>query len=75
MDSNKTNREKLAKGVQTLAMSLGAIALGPIILYNAFMNKEHPFFLAVLIVGVIILFLAIFLILRGLKQILDSFFN
>lgn len=75
MDSNKTNREKLAKGVQTLAMSLGAIALGPIILYNAFMNKEHPFFLAVLIVGVIILFLAIFLILRGLKLILDSFFN
>lgn len=75
MDNKKTNREKLAKGVQTLAMSLGAIALGPIVLYNAFMNKEHPFFVVVLVVGVIIIFLAIFLILRGIKQILDSFFN
>jgi len=75
MNRKRTNKELLAKGVQTLAMSLGAIALGPILLYNAFMNKEHPMFFVVMSVGIIILFLAIFLILRGLKLILKSFFD
>lgn len=75
MDKKKTDKEKLAKGVQILAMSLGAIALGPIVLYNAFMNKEHPFFWVVASVGVLLMFLAIFLILRGIKFMLDSFFN
>lgn len=75
MDKKKTDKEKLAKGIQILAMSLGAIALGPIVLYNAFMNKEHPFFWVVASVGVLLMFLAIFLILRGIKFMLDSFFN
>jgi len=75
MDSKKTNKEVLAKGVKTLAMSLGAIAVGPIILYNAFVNKAHPLFLVVVSFGVIVLFVAIFLILRGVKLIVSSFFD
>jgi len=75
MDRKRTNKEVLAKGVQTLAMSLGAIALGPVILYNAFMNKEHPMFILVMSVGVIFIFIAIFLILKGIKLILSSFFD
>jgi len=75
MDKKRTNKEKLAKGVQTLAMSLGAIALGPIVLYNAFMNKDHSFFLVALTIGIVFMLLAIFLILRGIKLILDSFFK
>jgi|GEM_PF-570857 len=75
MDRKRTNRVVLAKGVQSLAMSLIAIALGPTILYNAFMNKEHPMFVLVMSIGVIFLFLAIFLILRGIKLILNSFFE
>ncbi len=75
MNNKNTNKEILAKGVKTLAMSLGAVALGPILLYNAFMNKDHSFFPVVLTVGIIMMFLAIFLILRGIKLILNSFFD
>lgn len=75
MNHRKTNKEVLAKGVKILAMSLGAIAFGPILLYNAFMNKDHPFFWVVATLGVLLMLLAIFLILRGIKLILDSFFK
>ena len=45
MDNNqkRTNKELLAKGVKTLAMALGAIALGPIIVYNAFRIVYNAF--------------------------------
>ena len=75
MDKKRTNREVLAKGIQSLAMSLLAITLGPVILYNAFMNKEHSMFIPIMSIGVIFLFIAIFLILRGIKLILSSFFD
>ncbi len=75
MENKRTNKEVLAKGVKILAMSLGAIALGPILLSTAFKNKEHPMFILVLGIGVIFLFLAIFLILKGIKLILNSLFD
>ena len=56
-------------------MSLGAIAAGPIITYNAFMNKDHQLFEIVLGVGIILMLLAIFLIAKGLNTILKSFFD
>ena len=74
MDQKKTNKELLAKGVKILAMALGAIGAGPVIVYNSFMNKEHPFFWPVLIVGVCIMLLAIYLIIKGLNTILKSVF-
>ncbi len=74
-EQKKTNKELLAKGVKTLAIALGALGLGPIIVYNAFMNKEHPLFLAVLIPGILIMLLAIFLILKGINLMLKSFFD
>ncbi|WP_010179931.1 DUF6095 family protein [Aquimarina agarilytica] len=74
-DQKRTNKEVLAKGVKTLAMALGAIGLGPVIVYNAFMNKEHPLFLVALIPGILIMLLAIFLILKGINLMLKSFFD
>ncbi len=65
----------LAKGVKTLAMSLGVLILSPVILSSAFKNKEHFMFIVVLIIGVIFMLLAIFLILRGIKLILNSFLD
>ncbi len=76
MDKYKrTNKTVLASGVKYLAAAVGALALGPVIVYNAFMNKDHGLFIPVLIVGVVFMLLAIFLVMKGLKLILDSFFK
>lgn len=74
-EPKRTNKILLAQGVKTLVMSLGAIAAGPIITYNAFMNKDHQLFEIVLGVGIILMLLAIFLIAKGLNTILKSFFD
>jgi len=74
-EQKRTNKEVLAKGLKTLAMSIGALAAGPAIVYNAFMNKDHQLYLIVLSIGIIIMFLAIFLLLKGINTILKSFFD
>lgn len=74
-DQKRTNKEVLAKGIKTLAMALGAIAAGPVIVYNAFMNQEHPLYYIVLGVGILIMLLAIFLIFKGINTVLKSFFD
>ncbi len=76
MDKYKrTNKNVLARGVKHLAAALGTLVLGPITVYNSFMNKDHALFIPVLVIGVIFMLLAIFLIFRGIKLMLDSFFK
>lgn len=74
-DQKRTNKEVLAKGIKTLAMALGALAAGPVIVYNAFMNQEHPLYYIVLSIGILIMLLAIFLIFKGISTVLKSFFD
>lgn len=71
----RTNKELLAKGIKLLAISLLAIATGPIVTYNAFMNKNHPLFLVALTIGILIMLTAMFLIAKGISVILKSFFD
>ncbi|MEH6406903.1 MAG: DUF6095 family protein [Leeuwenhoekiella sp.] len=70
-----TNKEELAKGVQTLAMSLLFMFLGPGILYQAFKNQEHPLYIPVLILGIIAAGMAIFLGFKGINRIMRSMFG
>ena len=74
-EQKRTNKELLAKGVKTLAMSLGAIAAGPIVVYNSFMNQNHPLYLVILTIGILIMLLAMFLLFNGINIILKSFFD
>ena len=70
-----TNKELLAKGVRTMAMSLFFMFLGPGIIYQAFKNKEHPLYLAVLILGIFAAAMAIFLGFKGINSIMQSMFG
>ena len=70
-----TNKEQLAKGVRTMAMSLFFMFLGPGIIYQAFKNKDHPLYIAVLILGIFAAFLAIFLGFKGINRIMQSMFG
>ena len=74
-EQKRTNKELLAKGIKTLAGSLGAIVIGPVLVYNAFMNQDHPLFYTVLAIGCIAMILAIILLLIGINTILKSFFD
>ena len=73
--SKSTNKEKLGKGIKFLAISLILIFTGPSIIYSAFQNQEHPLYVPVLIVGIIIAISAMIMIFLGIKKMVSAFFD
>lgn len=65
----------LFKGVKYSIGSFPLMFLGPIIIFSSFKNQENPFFIPVLSVGILIAFLAGYLLFKGVKTITDSLFN
>ncbi|PZD79586.1 DUF6095 family protein [Mesonia sp. K7] len=72
---NNNKKEVLAKGLKILALSLLFVFAGPVILYSAFNNQEHPLYIAVLVLGIVCFFLAMFLIFKGIKTLGQAIFD
>ena len=70
-----TNKSVLAKGVKYLAGSLPLIFLGPVVITSAFKNENHPLYVYVLVLGIIIALAAMFLIFKGISTVLKSLFD
>ena len=73
--TKRTNKDVLAKGLKLMAGSLFCMFAGPTILHSAFKNQLHPYYIPVLIVGLLISAVAIFLAFKGLRKIMDSMFK
>lgn len=70
-----TNKKVLSTGIKYLAGALPLVMIGPSILFSAFNNKEHSLYIAVLILGVIASFAAIFLMFKGIMTIIKALFD
>ena len=70
-----TNKKILSTGIKYLAGALPLVMIGPSVLYSAFNNQDPPFYLLVLIIGVIATFAAIFLMFKGIMTIVKAFFD
>lgn len=70
-----TNKEILFKGIKYLAGALPLALIGPSILYNAFNNQGHPWYIPVLIVGILASIASIFLMFKGIMTIINSLFD
>lgn len=73
--TKRTNKVVLMKGIKLMAGSLFCMFAGPTILHSAFKNQSHPYYVPVLIVGLLVAAAAIYLAFRGLKKIMDAMFN
>lgn len=73
--TKRTNKEKLSKGVKYLAISLVLIFTGPSIIFSAFKNQEHPLYIPVLILGILIAIGAMVMIFLGIKKMVNAFFD
>jgi len=67
------NKILFKKSLKQLSYFLFFAFSGPIIIYQAFKNKEHILYIPVLIIGLILFFLAIFKGFRGIKLLVNSF--
>ncbi|WCO02810.1 DUF6095 family protein [Psychroserpens ponticola] len=75
METKRTDKDILYKGIKTMGLTLVLMFLGPTLLYVAFSNEEKPLYIPLLIIGIFICGLAIYFAFKGLKTIMDSMFN
>ena len=75
METSKTDKNILLKGLKTLFFALLSLFFGPILISLAFSNKEKVLYMPLLIIGCLVGILAIYLIFKGIKTILDSMFK
>ncbi len=70
-----TNKFLLQKGIKHLTGALPLLFLGPVVIYNAFMNKHTAWHYLVLGIGIIFCLLAMWFIFSGLRWIVKGIFN
>lgn len=70
-----TNKKILTTGIKYLAGALPLAMIGPTILYSAFNNQDHPFYIPVLILGIAASVAAVFLMFKGILTIVKSMFD
>ena len=75
METKRTNKEELVKGIKLMCISLILMFLGPSLIYVALSNPEKPLYIPILILAFILCVLAIYFAFKGLKTIMDSMFK
>lgn len=75
METERTNKDILYKGLNKMALSLICMFIGPTLLYFAFSSPEKPLYYPILILGGVTCLLAIFFAFKGIMTIMDSMFK
>ncbi|MEJ2162361.1 MAG: DUF6095 family protein [Robiginitalea sp.] len=71
----KTDKDLLIRGVKRLAYTLALMFMAPVVLYQAFKNQDHPWFLPVLIIGELLAVGAIGMGFYSIKTLIDALFG
>ena len=75
METKRTDKDVLVKGLKTMGISLVLMFLGPSLIYVALSNSEKPLYIPILILSFILCILAIYFAFKGLQIIMDSIFK
>ncbi|GGD42915.1 DUF6095 family protein [Muriicola marianensis] len=72
---SRTNKELLIKGLKYLAYTVALMFTAPVVLYQAFKNQDHPWFIPVLVVGGVLALGAIGMGFFSIKTVVDALFG
>ncbi|MFC7772595.1 DUF6095 family protein [Flavobacterium sp. GCM10027622] len=70
-----TNKVVLYKGIKWMGYALPLLFIGPSLIHMSFKNQQHPMYIPILSLGILLCVLSIFLIFKGLKTIMKSLFD
>lgn len=70
-----TNKALLVKGIRFLTYTVFLMFLAPVVLYQAFKNQDHPFYIPVLIIGLLLAVAAIGMGFYSIKIFIDALFG
>jgi len=71
----RTNKDLLLKGLKYLAYTVALMFTAPVVLYQAFKNQDHPWYIPVLVVGAILALAAITMGFFSIKTVVDALFG
>ena len=69
------NKEIFNQGIKYIAWALPLFFIGPTVIMSSFKNQQHPWFIPILGLGIIISILAAAMLFRGLKALMKSLFD
>ena len=72
---HQTDRTLFKKGIKFLLIALPLLALAPILISIARLNKETFIFCVILIPGMIAFFAAMYMIYKGVNTLMSAFFS
>ena len=75
METKRTNKPVLIKGLKTIGLTLVCIFLGPILLHAGLSNPDKPLHFPLVAAGLVICGAAIHYGFKGIKIIMDSIFK
>lgn len=75
METKRTNKNVLVKGIKNLGICLVLMFLGPTLLHLAFSNQDKSTYLLILIIAIAACLAAIFFLFRGIYIIVQSLFQ
>lgn len=75
METKRTNKDLLVKGLKKMAISLVMMFAGPTLFYIVTTNKEKPLYIPLLIISLLICGGALFFAFKGLQTIMNSMFE
>ena len=70
-----TDKDLLLKGLRFIFYTLFLMFLAPIVLFQAFKNQDHAFYIPVLIIGLILAIAAIGMGFYSIKTFIDALFG
>jgi len=70
-----TNKTLLFRGLKFLAGALPLSFIGPVVLFSAFKNQEHDFYVPVLILALLAMAAAVFLMFKGIAIVMKALFD
>ena len=75
MNTKRTNKAVLIKGLKTMGLTLLMLFLGPFLLHAGLSNPDKLLYLPLVIIGLLLCGAAIYLGFKGIKIIMDSIFK
>ena len=75
METKRTNKPLLVKGLKTMGLTLVCLFLGPILLHAGLSNPDKPLHFPLVVAGFGICGAAIYFGFKGIKIIMNSIFK
>ena len=66
------NKNLLQNGLKKMSLFLLCCFIGPVIVHQAFKNKNHPLYVPVLILGFLFLIIALYYGFSGIKTLVNA---